>query len=280
VQANGFFLKRLPNNIGFTGGHNIAIQLAIDQGYEFIWLLNNDALVKPGALAELLATMRINTRCGAASPVIRWLDNELSVAPCVGTHDWRSRACNQISSIQEAQQVQSEHPETVWLVGTAIFFRVKALKEVGLLDGRMFAYYDDNDIGARLAARNWHSRCVFTASILHEAKGKVEELPLYTYYLSQRNEMLFWKTNTPKKYRRLLWLKLLDTALFDVNRLYQRGLHSQGDAALLGILDFIFRRFGAPDLDRKIPYILRLACKVSAIYNAKKIPTVVHSSQA
>jgi GT2 family glycosyltransferase len=274
VHERGFLFKRLPNNIGFTGGHNIAIELAIDEKYDFIWLMNNDALVEPGALAELLAAMRNNPRCGAASPVIRWQDDELSLAPCIGTHDWMIRSCNRISSIQEAQRMQIEHPETVWLVGTAIFFRVEALIDVGLLNEDMFAYYDDNDIGVRLSARNWHSQCVFTTSVIHEAKGKGENLPLYTYYLSQRNELLFWHENTPAKFRRFLWLKLIDNGLFDVNRLYQRGLKRQGDAALLGILDFICLRFGAPNLDRKVPYILRLACRISAAFYVKKLSPV------
>ena len=72
-------------------------------------------------------------------------------------------------------------------------------------------------------------------------------------------------------YRRLLWLKLMDTALFDVNRIYRLGLQSQGDAALLGIFDFVCRRFGPPELNRKVPFFLRLMCKVSAIMNEKKV---------
>ena len=45
-----------------------------------------------------------------------------------------------------------KNPGAIFLVGTAIMFRVQALREVGLLDERLFAYFDDNDIGTRLHA--------------------------------------------------------------------------------------------------------------------------------
>lgn len=272
---SGFALHAVPKNLGFTGGHNVAIQMAIDEQYDFIWLMNNDATVNAGVLSKLIKAMHSNPRCGAVSPVIHDLDGGETVTACVGTHDWKKRNCQRIVSIPEARRIQIEHPEAVWLVGTAIFFRIEALKQVGPLDNDLFAYWDDNDIGARLAAAGWLSECVFDVSVCHETRT-IADHPPYVYYLFQRNEMLFWHKNTPAAYRRLLWLKVLDTALFDVNRLYRLGLMTQGDAALLGVYDFLRGRFGAPELNRKSPFMLRLICKISAWINEKKVivPTV------
>jgi len=270
LPNQSFILKKLPTNLGFTGGHNVSIQIAIDEEYDFIWMLNNDSIVNPGALAALLNTMKSESRCGAASPVIRNIDDEHSIASCLRTHDWAIRSYDQTISIYEAKRIQSESPELVWLVGTAIFLRIEALKQVGLLDDRFFAYYDDDDMGVRLANAGWYSRCVFEASVGHEAKRATGQYPLYFYYLMQRNELLFWHKHTPSKYRRLLWLKLVDTGLFNVNRLYQKGLQSQGDAALLGVSDFILRRFGNQVLTRKVPFLLRALCKMSLLFNERK----------
>lgn len=270
-KGAGFTLQKLPQNLGFTGGHNVSIRRAIADEYDFIWLLNNDATVMPGAFGKLIATMESVPECGAASPVVRASDDTEFIASCLSTHDWEKRISNRTSAMQEAQRIQNQQPEAVWLVGTAIFFRVEALRQVGVLDDRLFAYYDDNDIGARLSAAGWHSKCVFGASIAHDTRRSNAHHPLYFYYLMQRNEMLFWLENTPSKFRRRLWLKLIDTALFDVNRLYRAGLKAQGDAALLGVNDFIWRRFGKPHLDRKAPLALRLACMLSARLNEKRV---------
>jgi len=276
AAANGdFILKCLPENIGFTGGHNVSIGIAIEEGYQYIWLMNNDATVVPGALCQLVAVMEEDDRCGAVSPVLRDADDGETIARCVSTHDWRNRTYQRITSIEEARKIQERQPTSVWLDGTAILFRTDALKDTGPLDDRLFAYYDDNDIGARMSAKGWLNRCAFDASVIHENRKSVAEYPLYLSYLLQRNEMLFWYTNTPPAFRRLLWLKLVDKALFEANRLYLKGYKAHGDAALVGLHDFLRGKFGAPAYNRKVPWFLKGACKLSARFNAKKLLPVL-----
>lgn len=278
IKSGDVALVRMPENLGFTGGHNVSIQQAFREDYDFVWLLNNDATVLPGTLDKLLKAITSIPACGAVSPIIRHSHDEASIEGCVNLHDWKLRTTVWLRSIPESEAVQANAPESVWLIGTAILFRTAALRQTGLLDDRMFAYYDDNDIGARLSAAGWHSRCVFDASVIHAAKEEGSQRPLYYHYLMQRNQMLFWHKNTPAKFRKLLWLKLLDTALHNTNRLHARGLRAQGDAALLGAWDFIVGNFGAPKLGRSVPFFLRLLCKVSALRNRKKLRSSLRSS--
>lgn len=263
-------LLRMPHNLGFTGGHNVAIEMAKKEGYDFIWLLNNDAIVESGTLRELLSVMKENSRCGVVSPVLRDIDGG-AIQRCVNVHKWDERDYIRITSFEEAERLQKENPGALWVDGTAVLFRVEALKAVGSLDDRLFAYYDDNDIGVRLASKGWFSRCAFKANVLHDYKKSTDEFPDYLIYLLQRNQMLFWYKNAPRSQRLRLWLKLVDRALFDVARLYARGYPTHADAALLGVQDFILGRFGAPKLNRKIPIVMRAACGLSAKIYAKKL---------
>ena len=270
IRSRNAMLKRMPSNLGFTGGHNIAIEEAIRENYDYIWLLNNDATVEPGTMRELLSVIEREDRCGAVSPILRDVDDG-SIARCINTHDWAMRTSNRILSIETGRQVQQERPESVWIDGTAILLRVKALREVGPLDNRLFAYYDDNDISARLSSKGWFNRCAFDATVLHENRKSFDNFPPYLSYLLARNEMLFWYTNTPAPHRRMLWLKLIDKALYDVNRYYfKKGRAVQGDAALLGIYDFMRGRFGAPVTDRKVPFFMRMASRLSAVRYDRK----------
>lgn len=270
ARSGDFVLKRLPKNLGFTGGHNISIKLAEQEGYDFIWLLNNDATVTPGTLATLLANMERHPNCGAVSPILR--DSEDGeIARCVNTHDWVKRTSTRIKSVEEAARIQDQHPESVWVDGTAILFRVQALSDAGPLDDRLFAYYDDDDIGTRLANKGWYSRCALDATVFHDNRKSVLSYPLYLSYLLQRNEPLFWYKNTPPAYRKLLWLKVVDRGLFDVSRLYKHASKAHGDAALLGLHDFICKRFGPVAYERKVPLYLRIACKIAYFLYEKKL---------
>jgi len=272
MQAHQAVLKRLPVNLGFTGGHNVAIKLAIDEGYDFIWLLNNDAAVMPGTLEELVTVISATPRCGAVSPVLRDIDDGTTVVRCINTHDWTRLKDRRIVSIEEGRQFQAAHPEATWVDGTAVLFRVAALRETGPLDDDLFAYYDDNDIGVRLAAKGWFSQCAFDATVLHDVKKLYEEFPLYMVYLLQRNQLLFWHKNTPAGYRRLLTLRLLDRALYDANQLYRNGWTRQADTTLIAVSDYFNRQFGGPKYDRKVPLLMRIACRLSEFYYRKKLP--------
>lgn len=267
-------LKCLPTNLGFTGGHNIAIASAIEEGYDFIWLLNNDAEVVPGALLELVKEILLDDKIGAVSPVLRNSDDRASIIRCVNTHNWVGRASDRIVVIEEAKRLQETAPGTLWLDGTAILFRVKALMQTGPLDDRFFAYYDDDDIGARLSRHGWHSRCVFTATAYHDVRYTFEEYPLYLVYLLQRNHMLFFYKNTPAPYRNKLYLRLIDMAFFEANRRRDRGLPEQSDVMLLAIEDFIRGRFGPPSMNRKVAWWLRAIAGVSAKLNRKKLDSL------
>lgn len=264
-------LQCLPENLGFTGGHNIAIASAIAEGYDFIWLLNNDAVVVPGTLLQLVNEIMLDEKTGAVSPVLRDSADRSTVVRCVNTHNWVAWESNRIVQFDEAQRTQETEPASVWLDGTAILFRVKALQQTGPLDDRLFAYYDDDDIGTRLARQGWHSRCVFAATVYHDVRRTYEEYPPYLVYLLQRNQMLFYYNHVPAPHRKMLYLRLVDKAFFEANRRSDRGLPEQGDMILLAIGDFLARRFGPPLLDRKVAWWLRAAAKVSALLNREQL---------
>lgn len=46
-----------PLNLGFAGGHNVAIREALAQAADFVWLLNSDAIAPPHSLAQPLRLM-------------------------------------------------------------------------------------------------------------------------------------------------------------------------------------------------------------------------------
>ena len=44
-------------NLGIAGGNNVGIRYALDQGAEYIWLLNNDTIVDPHSLSVAYRTI-------------------------------------------------------------------------------------------------------------------------------------------------------------------------------------------------------------------------------
>jgi GT2 family glycosyltransferase len=164
------------------------------------------------------------------------------------------------------------HPDDMWLMGAAIILRTDAIREVGLLDERLFAYYEDNDICARLASAGWLNKMAFDAVVLHShPKSRAHEKAPYYFYLMARNSFRFWFKHTPGRYRRFLRLKLIDRAILMANRLYLQGLHSKVDACLLGVLDGQMGRTGVWNLDRRIPIFVQLLRRALWINHSKHL---------
>lgn len=57
-------------NLGFGGGCNAGIQLAMARGADYVWLINSDATVDPGALSALVRMADQNPMLGAVGSVL------------------------------------------------------------------------------------------------------------------------------------------------------------------------------------------------------------------
>lgn len=261
----GYTLLVQPRNLGFAGGTNVAVRFAQERKADFIWLINSDAVVdQASTLADLLDLMDVHPECGAASPKLLLASAPFKPYFVGAFHDWQAR---QSVRVDEAETVVCENrrPKDMWVPGTALFLRITALNEAGPLDERFFAYYEDDEICARLAARGWTSRMCFSAAVKHSMPKAETDRPPYYFYLILRNYLLFWYENTPPESRNLLFLKLMDQAFFQINKLSWKGYPQHAEAAALGLHDFLKHTFGAPNLQRPVPVYLRIVIRLMQV---------------
>ena len=57
-------------NLGFGGGSNIGIKLALDRGADYVWVLNNDIEVEPDTLTSLIAVARSRPGIGVVGAAV------------------------------------------------------------------------------------------------------------------------------------------------------------------------------------------------------------------
>lgn len=252
-------LLRQEKNLGFAGGHNIALRCALEQGMDYAWLVNSDAVAKPSSLDQLVQQIDGDPTCGAVSPLILALEDENVIDFCGARHDWANLESVGSTSIAETLKMEQQHPREMWLMGAAILLRMKAIREVGLLNDTYFAYFEDNELCARLSAAGWYSRMAFDAIVLHSHPAvRMRDKGAYYFYLMARNSFKFWFQQTPRPYRRFIRLKLVDRALLVANRLHHHGYADKRDACLLGIYDGQTGRSGAWNLNRTVPSAMKL----------------------
>lgn len=66
-------LLEAGDNLGFAGGNNIGVAYLLrDPAIDYVWLLNNDTVVEPGAAAALLSQLDASHGVGMCGTVVRY----------------------------------------------------------------------------------------------------------------------------------------------------------------------------------------------------------------
>lgn len=261
-------LLKNPENMGFAGGHNRALRIAIERKVPYAWLLNNDTIVPAGVIEKLALLMEDDPECGACSPCIAYEDTRRTYFSGA-IEDWTSLA-SQWCEPPDDQSFDTRNADRIWLFGTALFLRTGAIEEIGGLNEEYFAYYEDNELGARLRLAGWGSRISRQCVVFHGPEPRHEvKRPAYFYYLMARNHSCFFLKYTPAEYRRLIRVRLAASLVHRSDLLLAVGRRDLCDAGLLGLEDGFKARLGRPDLGRAVSPHFRLF--VAAVRAANRL---------
>ncbi|MGB0513319.1 MAG: glycosyltransferase family 2 protein [Wenzhouxiangellaceae bacterium] len=148
-----------PRNLGFGGGQNEVIQRLMDDEFEWIWLLNNDARAAPDTLEGLLKRAR-DKRVGAVGALLRDLEPPRGVQAVGGGHViwWRG----------SSREWRGERNRPLdYITGACMLLRAEALRQIGLFDPRFFMYWEDVDLCLRMRRAGWTLAVAEDAVIFH-----------------------------------------------------------------------------------------------------------------
>lgn len=219
-------------NYGFTGGVNPGMELAIEEGAEFVAPFNNDAVADKDWLKKLHDALKKDETLGIATCKLLHLDGKTIDSTADLYTIWglpypRGRD-------EPASDKYDQHTEIFGASGGASMYRTKMLKEIGVFDQDFFAYYEDIDISFRAHLAGWKVRYV-PDSLVYHGQGKTSErMPsgFTTYQYMKNVPMVLFKDVPGRLFWRVaprLWLAY---TLFFANAF----LHGSGGAAFRGWL--------------------------------------------
>jgi GT2 family glycosyltransferase len=153
-------------NLGFGGGMNVGIGWALGQDAEFVWLLNNDTVVEPDALTNLLAAARADDRVGIVGSVVVDMDAPGRVQTWGGgsVNRWFGTATNH----SRAGQGRLDH-----IVGVSMFVRRELLAEVPGFAPCYAFYLEDTDFSCEARRRGWSLSVAPDSVIRHRLGGTI-----------------------------------------------------------------------------------------------------------
>ena len=180
-------VERYPNvrlfdtggNLGYGTAVNRAMARLADEGGaadEWVVVANPDVQWGPGSIDALLEAAARWPRAATLGPLIR--DPDGAVYPSArhlpslfrgGMHAvvgpvWRN---NPWSTAYRQERLEPTERPVGWLSGSCLLVRREAFEQVGGFDERYFMYFEDVDLGDRLAKAGWQNVYVPTAEVLH-----------------------------------------------------------------------------------------------------------------
>lgn len=132
-------------NLGGAGGFSFGIKKAIEQGFEYAWLMDDDAIPEKEALESLVTKAKnINNEFSFMSSLVYWTDNKLFDMN-VPYFKYRNKKDAKIELISKYKIMPIDEASFV-----GCFTNIEYVKKVGLPIADFFIYGDDVEFTLRL----------------------------------------------------------------------------------------------------------------------------------
>lgn len=141
IRRAGHFIQA-PCNGGFAYGNNFGIRWALDQGANYILLLNNDTEVKPDFLGKMLERMEQKPDVGVLGSRILYYDEPDKVWFNGARINWWKGTGVHYDVGKLSSEVDYREANE-YITGCVLLVRAKVFKTVGLLDESYFMYFED-----------------------------------------------------------------------------------------------------------------------------------------
>jgi N-acetylglucosaminyl-diphospho-decaprenol L-rhamnosyltransferase len=183
VRRHGVSVVSTHANIGYGAAANAGSQGA---AAEFLLICNPDIEFRPAAIDELLKAATRWPDGASFGPAILEEDGRLYpsaralpvVAHGIGhallARIWPS---NPWTRRYRREDIAVEERAAGWLSGSCILVRRDAFEQVGGFDPGYFMYFEDVDLGDRLASAGWRNVYVPTAQVTHAGGTTTQRYP-------------------------------------------------------------------------------------------------------
>ena len=196
VETGQILYRNTGENLGGAGGFNFGMRLAVEAGYDYLWVMDDDCIPEPDALAALLrADARLEGDYGFLSGIAYWRDGTPCLMNVQKTDLWH-----------KLEDYSSPLVPVVMATFVSAFIPAKRVREVGLPIREFFIWSDDLEYTRRLS-RKWPCYAVTGSRALHDMKSNdkvniatdsLDRLPRYAYlyrnevYLYRREGLMGW----------------------------------------------------------------------------------------
>lgn len=149
-------------NLGGAGGFSYGVKYAVEQGYEYIWIMDDDCMPTEDALNSFILTNKeLNGNYGFLSSKVLWKDGTI----CTMNLQRRTVTKNLKDFNKRLQSV-------VMASFVSLYIPSKVVKKVGLPIKDFFIWTDDWEYTRRIS-RNFRCYAVSDSVVVHKSRTNI-----------------------------------------------------------------------------------------------------------
>lgn len=265
------FRKRFPHfrlietgiNLGYAGGNNVGMEIALKEGFGFLFVLNNDTVVDPGIVEAFLQRFSKGKE-GILGAKIYRMDAPEHLDHLGGKWNPKKMDFDYVGYRALDHPKWNAPQKLDYVCGAALMIRREVLEAIGLFDPRFFLFWEEADLCFRAKRAGFEIQHCPEAKVWHRVSASFTGGKPHAAYFLWRNRLL-WIERNISGFQRLhcftrllggrLPLFLLSKVLRKTQLVLQSAAGKKGgrnrerilriNAAVYGMEDYVFRRFGA-----------------------------------
>ncbi len=174
-----------PQNLGFAGGMNQGLGVAVQRAAPYVLLLNNDTVVEEDMLRRLVETAGGDSRIGIVSPYIYYPGRKrVWFAGAYRRRFWPGIRMPGYGLKDRPRYHRRRY--TDYVTGCAMLLRSETVRQVGFFETDYFMYHEDLDLCERVRRAGWRIVLEPTAVMEHIGSASTgERSPEKWFYLAR-----------------------------------------------------------------------------------------------
>jgi len=183
-------LIRNKENLGFTGGNNVAMRRVVERGINYVLILNNDVVVEKIFLEPLVEDMLKDEDIGIIGPAnYDYYHPRKILSLGRKINFWRGSTI-EVKSSRERNEVDS-------LVGCCLLIKREVVDKIDYFYEPYFLNFEETDFCLQARKTGFKIVCESKSKIWHKVGGVLSKTPALASYYYYRNKLLFMKRNAP-----------------------------------------------------------------------------------
>lgn len=191
-----YSIIRSEKNLGYANGNNIGIKYALDNGADYVCILNNDVEVEQNFLSKLVEVMESDRSIGMTGPCICEFGKRDIIQAMGATVSLYTGVTSGINKGKYYSKVEKENLQVNCLYGTCFVIRREVFEKISLIPEDYFLFFEETEFCVKAKNSGFKLVCVYDSVVYHKGSSTIKKFQGLYYFFINRNRVIFIRRNS------------------------------------------------------------------------------------